>query len=122
MPDPTRRGGVSFDPKEEDRVSDRGTMAEKGRTQQFTSDQAREEAVYSGEVGAPPVEDVEQLLRPTPGRGAGGSPVDDDTRKLPRHLPDGLSQSRAHEAVGEEAVRENDVDTAKLARERRGER
>jgi len=31
--------------------------------------------------------------------------------KLPKDLPDGLSLSRAHEAIGDEAVRENDVDT-----------
>lgn len=122
MPDPNKRGGVSFDPSEENRVSDRGTSAEKGRTQQFTSDQAREEAVYTGEVGPPPLEDVEQLITPTPGRGAGGSPVDDDTRKLTKELPDGLSLSRAHEATGEEAIRENDIDTEELAKERTRER
>jgi hypothetical protein len=103
MPDPSKRGGVSFDETEENRVSDRGTMAEKGRTQQFTSDQAREEAVYSGEVGPPPIEDVEQLITPTPGRGAGGSPVDDETKKLPKDAPDGLSSSRGHEELGKKS-------------------
>ena len=119
MPDPDKRGGVSFDPKEEDEVSDRGTMAEKGRTQQFTSDQARAEGALTGEVGPPPLEDVEQLIDPIPGRGAGGSPVDDETRKLTTDLPDGLSSSRAHEKIGEDAIRENDVDTAELADERK---
>ena len=106
MPDPDKRGGVSMDEGQENRISGRGTMAEKGRTQQFTSDQARAEGVYDGEVGPPPVEAPEQVQNPVPGRGAGGSPVD------PHPL-------QPHEKIGEEAVREGDVDTAALADQRK---
>jgi len=118
MPDSSRRGGTSFDEAEENRVSGRGTEARKGREQQFTSDQARAEGAYDGEVGAPPIEVPRQVRDRVPGRGAGGSPVDAADRLLPHDAPDGLSSSRANESIGEDAIREGDVDTAGMAEER----
>jgi hypothetical protein len=78
-PDPNKRGGVSLDEDIENEKSGRGTMAEHGRTQQFTSDEARATAAYDGETGPPPIETPEQIPDPVPGRGAGGSPVDHHT-------------------------------------------
>ena len=122
MPDPDKRGGVSLDEDEENRVSGRGTMARKGRTEQFTSDQARAEGVATGEVGPPPIEDPSQIRDPIPGRGAGGSPVSDPATKPSRSIPDGLADSTAHQALGEEAVRTGDVDTEALAEQRKRSR
>lgn len=100
MPDPDKRGGVSLDEEEENRRSGRGTMAEKGRTQQFTSDEARAAGALSGEVGPPPIEDESQIGHPIPGRGAGGSPVSDPATKPPRTIEDGLSDTTANEDLG----------------------
>lgn len=115
MPDTNKRGGVSFDADEENARSGRGTMAEKGRNEQFTSDQARAEGVETGEVGAPPIEDASKIDQPVPGRGAGGSPVSDPATKPPRTQRDGLSDSTGNEALGTEARDENDVDVAAMA-------
>lgn len=46
----------TMDEKEENRASGRGTEAEKGRNEQFSSDQAREEAADKGELGRPVIE------------------------------------------------------------------